>query len=215
MVVHWIISITEGVLATGAKYWVGSHCGSTPNRTVALSLTIWKTKPIANWPVLPPNTRHFNITTAPPIQFLSSVRIITWSICRLCSSSRSFTSGYRICDQTNIRWVAIEYWQISHESCSSFTPSQRISVGSQIWKRELKEQQELHTLDTDHVMIQWELENLIAAQSVGTVMLDHNSENTRPKNRRSMSVPGNRLTKTKRVGFLARSGTEMNWTTAQ
>jgi len=62
-----------------------------------------KTRTVAIGPVLPPKTRHFNITTLPPIKYLSSDRIVTSSVCRLCSSSRPFSSRFQICDPTNIR----------------------------------------------------------------------------------------------------------------
>jgi len=56
----------------------------------------------------PHTTRHFNITTLPPIKYLSSDRIMIWWVHRLCSSRRSFTSRSQICDPTNIGWVGIE-----------------------------------------------------------------------------------------------------------
>jgi len=64
------------VLATGPNSRVGSGSGSTRNRTVATGLTTPKTRPIGNGPVLPPKSRHFNITTLPPIKYLSSDRIV-------------------------------------------------------------------------------------------------------------------------------------------
>jgi hypothetical protein len=65
------------VLGTGPNSRVGSESGSTRNRTVATGLTTRKTRPTGNGPVLPPKTRHFNITTLPPIKYLSSDCIMT------------------------------------------------------------------------------------------------------------------------------------------
>jgi len=54
---------------------------------------------------------RFHITvpaTLPPIKYLSSDRIVTWSVRKLCSSSPSFTSRCQICDWANIRWIAVK-----------------------------------------------------------------------------------------------------------
>jgi len=165
-------SPSEVVVATGPNSRVGSGSGSTQNRTVATVLTSRKTRPTGNGPVLPPQARHFNITTLPPIKYLNSDRIMTWSVRRLCSSTRSFTSRSQICDPTNSRWVAIEYPLISLKMGTLFTASQWISVGSQIGQRQVKERPELQILRTDHVMIQWELKYLIGGKNVGTVNLE-------------------------------------------
>ena len=150
------------VLAMVPNSRVGSGSGSTRNRTVAMGRTTRKTRPIANWPVLPPKTRHFNITSFSPIKYLSSDCIVTWSVRRLCSSSHSFTSRSQICDSTNIRWIAVENPLIWLNFCPFFTATQRISVRLQFWKREVKERLELHNLHTDHVTIRSELQYLIA-----------------------------------------------------
>jgi len=105
------------------------------------------------WAGFPPKTPHFKFTILAPIKYLSSDRIMTWSVRRLCSFSFSFTSHCPICDQTNIRWVAIENPPISGKISLNFTASQWILVLSQIWQREVKEQLKLHNLHTDHVMI--------------------------------------------------------------
>jgi len=56
----------------------------------------------------PDRSPNFTVSTPlAPIQYLSFNRIVTWSICRLCSFSRSFTSHSQICDQTDIHWVAV------------------------------------------------------------------------------------------------------------
>ena len=100
-----------------------------------------------------------------PIKYLSSDRITTWSICRLCNFSRSFTSRFEICEPTSIHWVAIENQPMSLKFSVDFTATQRISVGSQIWKREVKEPIVLHNSCTDYVMIRSELKYLILAKS--------------------------------------------------
>jgi len=47
-------------------------------------------------------------TPLPPIKYLSSHRIVTWSVGRICSCGRSFTSRFSICNATDIRWVAVK-----------------------------------------------------------------------------------------------------------
>jgi hypothetical protein len=163
------------VLATGPNSQVGSGSASTRNRTVAAGLTTRNTRRTGNWPVIPPKTQHLNITTLPPIKYLSSDRIMRWSVRRLCSSTRSCTFRSQICDPTSIRWVAIEYSRISLRMGPFFTATQRISVGLQIGQWEVKEQQELHNLRTDHVTIQLDLQYLIGGKAVRTVTLEPQS----------------------------------------
>jgi len=141
-------------------------------RTRAMGLTTRKTRPIGNGPVIPPKTWHFNITTLPPIEYLSSDRIMTWSLRRLCSSSLICTTRSHICDRTNIRWVAIENLLMSLKICTFFTGTQRISVRLQIGEREVKQRPELHTLCTDHVAIRWALKYFFGGKGVGTVKLE-------------------------------------------
>ena len=139
---------------------------------VATGLTTWKTRPIRNEPVLPPKSRHFNSTTLPPIKYLSSDRIMTWSVYRLCSSSRCFTCRSQICDPTSIPWVAIQNPQISLTICPFLTATLRISVTSQIRKGEVNERPELRNQCTDHVALRWELKYLILFKSVETVTFE-------------------------------------------
>jgi len=141
------------VLATGPNSRVGSTYSSTQNGTMATGLTTRKTRTIGNGPVLPPKTRHCKFTILAPIKYLSSDCIMTWSVRRLWSFSRSFTSRYQICDRTNIRWVAIENPPISRKISRYFTAIQRILVRLQILQREVKERLKLHNIRTDHVMI--------------------------------------------------------------
>ena len=123
----------------------------------------------------------------------------------ICSFSWSFTSRIHICDQTNIRSVAIENPQISPKICPDFTATQRISMGSQIWMLEMKELIKLHNLRSRHVMIGSELKYLIGSKVMGTVKWTRGPGWTRPKNCRFLSVPGDKPAKTKRVGLLGGS----------
>jgi hypothetical protein len=198
------------VLATGPNFRVGSGCGSTGTRTMATALTTWKTRTIGNGRVLPPKTRHFKSTILAPIKYLSSDRIMTWSVCRLCSFNRSFTSCCQICHGTNIHCVAIENPPIWHTISRYFTAIVQILVRSHIWQREVKPRLRLHNLRTDHVMIQSELECFIAVEVAGTVKWNCGPGTTRPKNRGCMSRPGNNPAHTRQFRFLDRSGTELN-----
>ena len=76
---------------------------------------------------------------------------------------RSFTSQFQIGDRTNIGQVAIENTRFSLETWPHFTVILRILVGSQIWKREVKERTKLHNLHIDHVTIRLELRYITGA----------------------------------------------------
>jgi len=143
----------------GLNSQVGSNSSSTQNRTVAMGLT-WR------------KTWHLNITTLPAIKNLSADCIVTWSVGRLCTPSRSFTSRFQICNPTNICWVAIENVLISFTICPYFTVTQRISVWSQIGMPKVKELIILQNLRIHHVMIRSELKCGFAAKSVETVKLE-------------------------------------------
>jgi len=157
------------VLATGPNSGAGSGYGSAQTRNAAMGYITRKTRTIGNGPVLSPQTRHFKFTFLAPIKYLSSDRIMTWSVRRLCSFSFPFTSRCQVCDQTNIRWVAIENPPFSPKITCNFTAIQRILVRSQTWQREVKEQLKLHNLRTDHVMIRSKLKYLIRATFQGSV----------------------------------------------
>jgi len=196
------------VLATGPNSWVGSGSGSTRNQTVATGLTTRKTRTIRNGPVLPPKSRHFKFTSLAPIKYLSSDRIMTWSVLTLCSFSGSFTSHSQVCDRTNIHWMVIENPLISAKMWCYFTANPQILVQLQIWKREVEERIILHNLHINHVMIWWDLRYLTGANVAGTVKLNCSTCTIQPKNCMLISVVGKNPAKTKRVGFLAGSGTE-------
>jgi alpha-N-acetylglucosamine transferase len=82
-----------------------------------------------NWAGCTTKIRTFNITTLDAIKYLTSDCILTRSVCRLCSSSRSFRSRFQIYDLTNTHSVAIENPQISHKIGRNLTATHRISVG--------------------------------------------------------------------------------------
>jgi hypothetical protein len=178
------IIVMEGelVLATGPNCRVSSGSGTTRNRTVATVLTSRKTRTVGNGPVLQPKTRHFKFTIVAPIKYFSSDRITTWSICRLCSFSRSITSRFQIFDRTSIHWVAIENLPIPSEIWHYFTTTQRISVGLQVWMQEVKERLKMNNLHIDHVMIRSKLKYLIGAKAVGTEYFEPQSGSNPAKN---------------------------------
>jgi len=105
-------------------------------------------------------------TSLAVIECLSSDCILTWSVCELCSSSRSFTSRFQICDPTDNHWVAAKWGQVVREISGFSIATQRILVGLQLWNREVNERLELHNLRTDHVMIRSELRYLIGTKVV-------------------------------------------------
>jgi hypothetical protein len=116
--------------------------------------------------LLPPKTRHLNLTTLAPIQYLSADCIVTWSVHRMCIIRHSLISWFQNCDATNIGCVAIENPRISHQIWHYFTATQRISIALQFRIREVKELLQLHNLRTDHVIIRSELKNLIGAKEL-------------------------------------------------
>jgi len=203
------------VLAMSPNSRVGSGSASTRNRTVAMGFTTRKTRTVAFGPVSTGKPRPGKPGIFPPMKYLSSDRITTWSVRRLSSFSRSFTSNIQICDRTNICWVAIKNPQISTKIVRFSKATQRILVGSPTWKREVKERLILYNLQIDHVMIRSQFIYLIGANVAGTVIWNRSPGTTRPKNRGFMSGPGNNPAKTKQFGFLARSGTKPNRTAGQ
>jgi hypothetical protein len=135
------------------------------------------------------------------VEYLSSDRIVTWWICRLCTFSRSFTSGCQLCDTTNIRRVAIENPRISLDIGPYLTATQRKSVGSQIWKREVKESLKLDNLRIDHVTIQSELKYIIGANTAGTGRLELQSSSNLVNNPQFYVRSGSQPTMT-RLGLV-------------
>jgi hypothetical protein len=101
-----------------------------------------------------------------PIKYMSYDRILTWSVCRLCISTFSFTSCCQICDQVNFHWVVVKKRPILSENRRFSKTTQGIVVGILIWQWELKKRVEMHNLHTDHVMIRSELKYLISTKVV-------------------------------------------------
>ena len=149
------------VLATVPNCWVGSRSSSDPEPNCCYGSYETKTRTVAIGPVPPPNTRHSNITSLAPIKYMSSDRIVTWSIRKLCVSMHSFTSCFEICDLPNIRWVGIDNPGFAHHIWPYFTVIQLILVVSQSWKQAVKDRIQLHNLHMDHMMIRSELRYLI------------------------------------------------------
>jgi len=165
------ISLELGlVLATGPNSRFDSRSGSNPEPDRCNRF--------------PPKTRHFKSPILAPIKYLSSDRILTWSVHRLCSFSPSFPSRSQICDPTSIRWVAIENPHFSAEISPYFTAIQRILAQSQIYQWEAKEGLKLHNLRTDHVTIRSELRYVIGGKVAGTVIWNRGPVPTRPRTRR-------------------------------
>ena len=144
------------MLATGQNSWFGSGSSSNPAPERCNGFYHMKTQTVVIGPVLPPKTQHFNLTSLAPTKYLSSDRIMTWSVHRFYIISRSSTSRFQNYDSTNIRCVAIENPRISDEIGCYFTTTQRILVASPFWMREVKELRKLHNLCTDHGMIRSE-----------------------------------------------------------
>ena len=157
----------------GPNFGVGSRHVSTRNRNVATGPTTWKTPTIWNGPVLRTKIQHWKFTMLAQIMYLSWNRIMIWSVRRLFSDSRYFTSHFQICDWTNIRWVAIDHPAMSPKTSRHFTAILWILVWSQIWQREVKKRLKLHNLRTDQVMIWPELKYLSRANIARTVKLNH------------------------------------------
>jgi hypothetical protein len=193
------------VLATVPNSRVCSRPGSDLELNCCNGSYHTETWTVALWPGFPPKTRHINITTLAPIMYLISDRIVTWSVCRMCSCSRSVTSRFPHCDPTNIRWVTIGNLLISSKMGLYFTATQRISVGSHIWQWEVKERLELHNLRTDHLMIRSELKYLIGVKITGIVKIEPWSRYNAAKNHGFMSGPDNNHLKTARFGFVGGS----------
>jgi len=193
------------LLATVPNRRVGSGSGSglEPNRCNGSYHT--KTRTVAIGPVLQPKTRQNKSTIFAPIKYLSSDRIVTWSVGKSCKFSPAFTARYHIRSRTNFRPVVIKNPWILPEKWGYFTAIRWILVQSQIWQREVKERLKLHNLHTDHIVIQSELKYFIWVKVAGTVMCNRGPGSTRPKNRGFMSGPGNQPAKTERVGLLGGS----------
>jgi hypothetical protein len=120
---------------------------------------------------------NFTVPIAlPPIKYLSSYHIVTWSISRLCSFSRSFPSRFQICHPTVICSVAVILGLILCEIGGFSIVTQLILVASHICKWEVTERNKLHNLFVDHVTIQSEMKYLLGAKHLGLQMTDFEEE---------------------------------------
>ena len=113
-----------------------------------------QTRTVAIELVLPPKSLHFNLTTLAASKYLSSDRIVTWSICRLCRVGHSSTSRDQLGNPSDICSVAFKTPSISPECVHFFTATQRLLVRSPIWTQEVKERSILYDLRIDCVTIQ-------------------------------------------------------------
>jgi hypothetical protein len=161
-----ILNHFELVFATGPNSRFGSGSGSDPEPDRCNGLL--------------PNTWHFKPTLLRPIQYLSSDRILTWSVRRLGCFSHSFASRSQVWDWNNMRWVDIENLHFSAAISLSFTAIQRILVQSQIWQWEVKEGLKLHNMHIYHIVIRSEPKYLIVGKVAGTVIWKHFPVPTRP-----------------------------------
>jgi hypothetical protein len=180
-----------------------SGLGLAPEPNRGNGFTTWKTRTVGTWAGSTSKPGLFKPRCFAPIKYLSSDRILTWCIRRLCGFARSFTSCFRICDPTSIRWVAVENPRILAEIYTYFTATQWISVGSQFWKQEVKDRLTLRNRHIHHVMIRSELKYLIGAKNIGTAKWTRCPVPTGPKNTEFRFGPGNKPAKKNQFGFLA------------
>jgi hypothetical protein len=201
----WGQHLPQVVLATVPNRRVGSASGFEPEPNRCNGSYHTKTRTVAIGLVLPPKTRHYKSKICAPIKYLSSDRIVTWSVGRLSSFSPSFTSRSQICGRSNIHRIAIENPGISPDMWRFITAIQWILVQSQIWQREVKEGLKLHNLRTDHIVIRSELKYSIRVTVAGTANMEPRSGLNPAKNRGFMSGSGNKPSKPQRVGLLGGS----------
>jgi hypothetical protein len=156
----------ELMLPTGQKIRFCSGSGSNPEVDRCNEVYQMKTWTVAIGPVFPPKARNFMITSLAPIKYLSSDRVATWSVYRLCIIRSSFISRSQNCDATDIHGVALEIQGISCQICSYFTATARILVISQFWMRKVKDCLIIHILCPDHVTILSELRYIISVKEL-------------------------------------------------
>jgi hypothetical protein len=89
-------------------------------------------------------------------------------MCEWCSFRSSFTSRSAILNLSNIRCVPVKTPRFERDFLCYFIATERILIGVQIGDHGVKEHLKLHLLRIDHVMIRYELENLIGATYIGT-----------------------------------------------
>jgi hypothetical protein len=104
--------------------------------------------------------------TLAPIKYISCDQIMTWSICKLYTINRSYTSLLQIGDPANSRWVGLKKHTIFTEIRRFLIVTKQIVVESPIWTQQVQEQLVLHNLHIEHVTIQSEFIYLIASKGV-------------------------------------------------
>jgi len=119
-------------------------------------INLWSSGCIAPYPWL-----HITVpVTLPRTKYVSSDHIVIWLICRLCRTIVSFPSCFQICKPTNIRWVAVIKCSMQDTIGEFSKVTQRLLVGSQIWKWEVKDPLVLNDQCINHVTIRSELRYL-------------------------------------------------------
>jgi len=110
---------------------------------------------------------HFTVlTTLAAIKYLSSDRIVTWSIREMCRLMTYFISHSQICDRISIHRVAVKLSPKSRQNDRVFIPTPWQLVRLQIGEQEMKEGMKLHISRIDYVTIRSELKYLIGARNV-------------------------------------------------
>ena len=160
----------------------GSRLGLELELNYCNSFTTWEHRTVALRPGSTSNPGLCKPRFFAPIKYLSSDHIMTGWICRLYTSSSSFTSCFQKCDVTNIHLITIQNLRILLEISPHFTATQRISVRSQIWKRDVQERLILHNLLIYHVPIRLQLKYLFRAEAVGVRTLELSSGSNPAKN---------------------------------
>jgi len=127
--------------------------GWKPNRTIAVGLATWKCWTVALGPVTTGIPGPCKPSIFPPIRYLSSHHIPTWSIRESCSFWRSFTWWSAMLNPTIIRCVAVENPQFGRDFEWYFRATQWILIGVQIGDPGVKAHLILHISCIDHVLI--------------------------------------------------------------
>jgi hypothetical protein len=110
---------------------------------------------------------HFTVlTTLAPIKYLSSDRIVTWSIREMCRLMPYFISRSQICDRISMHRVAVKLSPKSRQNDRVFIPTPWQLVRLQIGEQEMKEGMKLHISRIDYVTIWSELKYLIGVRNV-------------------------------------------------
>lgn len=155
-----------------------------------MGLNTWKTWTVVfgPLPIWKPGPWKRSVVTR--ITLLSSNRIVTWFIPEFCSFTSSFSCWSLVLKLGNICWVAVENPRFEWYSKCYFIVTQWSLIRLQIGDLGAKDHRKLHLLPIYHVVIQWELKNLIAANIVGTIKWNCSQVPNRPKTLTFWSSPG-------------------------